>query len=146
MNLTITDQSGDFCKAVLYVSVANKNDLPVIENPGRIVLKVGDELLLKINASDADKDAYLLFYDNTDVFDIDPNTGEIQFRAGEDMTGNHIITIGVSDGGSRVNITFELVIASANRSDNKIPEIVVLVLFAVLLLVGFIVNRGKKKE
>ena len=103
-------------------------------------------MLLKINASDADKDAYLLFYDNTDVFDIDPNTGEIQFRAGEDMTGNHIITIGVSDGGSRVNITFELVIASANRSDNKIPEIVVLVLFAVLLLVGFIVNRGKKKE
>jgi hypothetical protein len=91
---------------IMTVSILPVNDLPVIESIGNLQVKNLNSISLyaeqnhwfneTVMASDADGDN-LVFMDNTSLFDIDYQSGEISFKPGDKDVGYHFINLTVSD-------------------------------------------------
>jgi hypothetical protein len=79
------------------VRVTPENDLPVIDPLQNMTVQVGQILTFVATAADVDGDA-LTFLDNTTLFDIDPDTGQVTFTPGEAQIGVHHVKVGVWDG------------------------------------------------
>ncbi len=70
---------------------------------------------MTIVASDIDADDILTFSDDTELFDIDLNTGVISFVPTNDQVGIHLVTITVQDAeGEKDSETFTLSILNTN--------------------------------
>jgi hypothetical protein len=104
--------------ATFNVSVSAEADPPAIDPLGTITGKANKQLVFKVNAYDSDGDA-LSFYDNTDIFDIDIYTGEVNFTVNDTHVGTHEVTITVSDGTTDVKMTFTLEI----RPRDNLPPV-----------------------
>jgi hypothetical protein len=93
---------------IFKVTVKPVNDPPeineVIENQE---LLVGETFKYFPQTSDIDKDM-LTFSDDTKLFDIDENTGEIYYKAIEQDVGKHEVRIFVSDGNATAQTTFKI--------------------------------------
>jgi hypothetical protein len=76
--------------------IVEENHAPVIEEIGNKKVKCGRRFTLDVDAYDQDGDE-LTFSDNTDLFEIDDETGEISFRTDCDDKGNYNIRITVKD-------------------------------------------------
>lgn len=79
------------------IVVREVNDPPSVLEPGRQFGRQGAVFYYPVEAHDVDGDAleYLL---DTDVFDIDIATGEINFTPTNDQVGLHQVNISVADG------------------------------------------------
>jgi len=76
------------------------NTPPELDSIGSREIHQDELLVLNVTATDADKGPVddLIFGDNTDLFDIDPVTGTLQWRPSNDDVGVHRVNFTVSDG------------------------------------------------
>jgi len=90
------------------------NRQPVLNITCGTIATVGSGYFCNIDATDQDNDT-IYFYDNTSLFDIDQNTGEIIFTPTANQTGNYNITITAEDqkncSNSNVTQTFTFIIS-----------------------------------
>jgi hypothetical protein len=89
------------------VTVRPDDDPPAIDPIGTITGKANEQVAFTVIAHDADGDT-LFFTDDTDIFDIEPYTGEVNFTVNDTNAGVHSIKITVSDGQNQRSITFTL--------------------------------------
>ncbi|UCE36071.1 MAG: PKD domain-containing protein [Thermoplasmata archaeon] len=101
------------------VMIWKKNFSPVLDPIGNQEAYEDQLFTLTVSASDDDQ---LTFSDDSLLFDIDPDNGQISFIPTNDDVGEHTITITVSDGkGGTDNETFILTVT--NVDDPPIPAI-----------------------
>ena len=82
---------------VLAQAEESQNHDPILEDIPNFVAICGQQFTYQANASDPDGDS-LTYSDNTELFDINPQTGLIQFIPNYNDIGTHPIAITVSDG------------------------------------------------
>jgi subtilisin family serine protease/PKD repeat protein len=119
VTLTIIDDDGgvgnDSTIAIVY------NRPPIIEEIEVPIEAKEDHLfILKINATDAEGDR-ITFTDNTELFEIDPISGLIEFTPINDDVGINEATINVSDDDG-ASSTIILIINIVNENDPPILE------------------------
>ncbi|MBU2561313.1 MAG: hypothetical protein KKD17_03370 [Nanoarchaeota archaeon] len=89
------------------------NKQPSINQSCNTTATVGVGYYCDVDATDPDNDT-ITFYDNTALFSIDPNTGEIIFTPAAGDAGTHSITITATDGkgcsNSNATISFTITI------------------------------------
>jgi hypothetical protein len=90
--------------------IINVLDAPVIRMEEQYTAKVGEAFKLDVVVYNEDKNATMLFSDNSDLFEIDPSTGIIEFTPDYDDVGTHTITITIFYGNITVTDSFKLVI------------------------------------
>ena len=128
------------------IHITQLNDKPVLNNTLKWIRFMPDGLTIKSNkitateessikiqatAYDVDGDN-LVFSDNTDIFDINPNTGEISFFAPFTLIGPHEINITVTDDGTDPDLlsstnTIEFIITDSGidhkpKTNLHVPE------------------------
>ncbi len=81
---------------IFNITVLNVNDPPVLSLIPDYTRAVNVSIRIKVNATDTDNDA-LIFYDDTDLFDIDSSTGLITFYPEISDKGNYSINISIND-------------------------------------------------
>jgi uncharacterized protein (TIGR03790 family) len=154
VNISVVDEEGgiDF-QRVLFI-VLNTNDPPEIETkdvPGFqevLNLNPGSTFTFTIEVSDEDQDDSQTFSDDTDLFDIDPKTGEITFTPEPKDAGVHTIKITVTDGeGESDHIFITIDIKGEKKEEfNLIWIILPIVMIVILVLVLFLILKGKRKK
>ncbi|UCF08418.1 MAG: hypothetical protein JSW28_01650, partial [Thermoplasmata archaeon] len=158
VNISCVDDSGGFdCQSVVFI-IENVNDPPVISNTDKMNLSSdisvtsGDTFYYKINVSDVDSDDSLTFSDNTDLFDIHPETGEISFTPSKEDAGTHTVTITVTDSqGNSDSFTMTFVIQEEEEEGFNdllllIPLVAIVIAIVILLLIFGRGKSGAKKE
>jgi hypothetical protein len=148
-SITINVSDGyAFVKDSFSVTVNPVNDVPIITSfitDGKI--QVGDTLQLHIKAKDVENDT-LIYSDNTNVFDIDKDTGEIDFKAKDNHVGVHKIIISVSDGENSSEINFTLEIEKVDEQsflDLYWFPIVVIIGFVIVVIIVLASARSREK-
>jgi PKD repeat protein len=116
---------------------------------GSVAAKEGKPFSLLIDASDVNGDT-LTFGDNTDMFDIDPNTGLIEFVPLDKDVGTRkvIITVSDEDGGvATMTLTLDI------ENDPNLPvqavdwlSIILLILVIVLFVLFFFMLMRKRSK
>ncbi len=81
---------------ITVISDGDENRAPVLEHIGDQTARVGKRFYLDVDAYDPDGDK-LYFKDNTDLFDINRDTGEIVFTPDKHEIGTHSVTVCVRD-------------------------------------------------
>jgi hypothetical protein len=105
--------------------------------------EAGEKFRLDVIVSDPDPGDRLVFWDNTNLFDIDADTGRIEFTPGEGDAGTHTITIFVSDGNLTVEKTITLTIEGTDTGLTilAIMIIIILVIGVFMVILVFMVHR-----
>jgi uncharacterized protein (TIGR03790 family) len=98
VTITVIDNDGALDFETITFTVENVNDPPSLDFIAISYLTEDESFSYTVTASDMDADDTLTFSDDTDLFDIDPVTGEISFTPTNDHVGEHSITISVLDG------------------------------------------------
>ncbi len=91
------------------INVTGVNDPPTIQQVQNQTAYADTLYQLQIVANDPDEDP-LTYYDNTTLFNINPNTGFITETFPTSDIGNYSILINVSDGTTNVSTAFNLTI------------------------------------
>ncbi|MHA2429381.1 MAG: Ig-like domain-containing protein [Candidatus Hermodarchaeia archaeon] len=143
INISVIDENEGFAYQIVTFTVENVNDPPTLEpvdSPGSdetIKIEEGVFFFLEINATDVDLYDTLTFSDNTDLFDIDSETGEIMFTPRKGDRGLHTVEITVTDSEGEEDymvLKFEVV----GEDEEGLP-LLWLLLIAVFLIVGIII-------
>ena len=119
-NITVTDLAGASCSTMLWLTVLNVNDPPVLDpiDDQAAVEDVPFEMTVK--ASDPDVPLRLdnlTFSDDSPVFDMDPVTGKASFTPTNKEVGRHTIKITVRDeSGATASRTFVLTVQNVNTA------------------------------
>jgi len=124
VTMELKDAAGNAATDTLTVTVTNVNDLPVIlsEVPPSVEVLEKGSFTLDLAGTDEDGDD-LTWSDDTDLFDIDPDTGSISFVAVQDDVGSHDITITVDDGHGGTDVMiFELEVIEVNDPPELLNE------------------------
>jgi hypothetical protein len=101
------------------VSVHPVNDLPVLGPVGDLTAHENKPFTHDVNASDPDNEK-LTFSDDTDLFDIDPETGLIEFTPTMEEINDYDVNISVTD----ENGTFDFeIIKFTVKNVNDPPEV-----------------------
>jgi len=134
--------------------VLNVNAPPAIDEDDVLILSdavslsVGEIFTYQINAFDEDTEDTLIFSDDTDLFDIDPTTGEIAFTPEKKDVGMHIVEITVTDedgDSDNLIVTFEVVGEEEEEGIDLIWLWLVLVsVMAIIIIIVFVFWKGKK--
>jgi len=108
------------------VTVRPVNDPPVLADLNNETATEWKNFVYSVEASDMDFDV-LTFWDDTELFDIDPVTGIIDFTPDEDDDGAHLINITVSDGGANDTGWFLLNVEEADNGPvfDEFPALVI---------------------
>ena len=154
VNISVMDGNGGLDYQEIVVIVENVNDSPHIPDTVKnelsqdIELKPGDSFIYTILVDDPDRDDDLTFSDDTDLFDINPNTGEIIFVPKGEDAGTHTVTITVTDSqGDEDHITLTFTIAEEKDEGNSVMLALLLLipLVVIVFLIVMIILRSKKK-
>jgi hypothetical protein len=98
----------------LVLDVIGVNDAPRGPSPGRINGTQGVPFYLRVEAVDVDGDPFTFDLD-TEVFDINPMTGVIDFTPTNEQVGLHKVTVSVTDDqGGEALLWLELTIENVN--------------------------------
>ncbi len=114
--VNVTDSANTFVTQEFTLIVAISNDAPVLEAIGPQVATEGVTFSYNVRAVDIDVGDTLTFSDDTDLFDINSNTGNITFVPSNDDVGIYTIKIMVKD--SDGAIAFENVLFTVNNVNN----------------------------
>ena len=88
--IKIVDGRGNEAFTIMRISINYNNKLPIIEPIGNLTAFAGQEFSYKVKASDPINN-YLFFLDDTSLFNINVQTGEIKFTPA--AQGNYTIKI-----------------------------------------------------
>ncbi len=164
INFNITLSDGDLStKNMFKLIVENVPDPPILFPVPDQYAQVNKKFKLQIIAIDVDS-IKLYFYDDTNLFTIDINTGIIEFTPKSDEIDVHIIKIIVTDDDNLpANITFKLTINASddpviitgdgNETTNDKDEInwgviagvIILIIIIPLIIFIFFKRRQKNK-
>jgi hypothetical protein len=132
--------------------IVNVNDPPKIKTtniPGSedvVDIKAGESYTLTISADDEDFGESLTFSDDTDLFDIDSETGEISFTPKDRDAGTHQVRITVTDGegeSDEIFLTFKIE-GKKEEGTHYIWVILILVIAVLIVIILFVFLKGKK--
>ncbi|UCH88249.1 MAG: hypothetical protein JSV49_08260 [Thermoplasmata archaeon] len=132
--------------ACFNITVHEMPDAPTITPIDTLGAKVGEKFEYDVVAFDDDGDE-LTYSVKPDWVKIDPDTGKISFTPDSDKTGEHEVTVYVSDGKHTTAETFTLEVRSG--TDYKFIAMALIYLVAGLIIImGFLYKRYniKKKE
>jgi PKD repeat protein len=145
VTLTVTDDDGGVGSITTTAIIYNLP--PTISAVGAQTAKEGRTFTLAIEATDVDGDT-LAFGDSTDMFDIDPSTGLIEFVPLDKDVGTRevLITVNDEDGGvATITLTLDI------EDDPNLPglaidwlSLILLVLVIVLFLLFYLMFMRKK--
>ncbi len=102
--------------STIRIMMTNVNDPPVIstEISTDVVILEDEELSWTLEARDEDGDD-IRWEDDTDLFDIDPASGLIQFTPRQVDVGRHTVTVSAHDGREGMtSVTFDIVVTNVN--------------------------------
>ncbi|UCG68749.1 MAG: PKD domain-containing protein [Thermoplasmata archaeon] len=97
VTITVRDDEGGTSTLVFVINVLNANDPPALHEVGPQNAQEDEHFQFTVFANDIDSDDELKFSDDTDLFEIDSNTGIISFTPTNDQVGVEIVTITVRD-------------------------------------------------
>jgi len=101
--------------AYFNLNISLQNEIPVITQIPDTTIFEAAQFYLQVEAYDPDSSGILIFYDNTDIFDIDSTSGIINFTPSQPDTGIHHIQIKVYDGYNYRSEDFVLTIMNINQ-------------------------------
>lgn len=125
ITITASDDDEGTTTLILLINIVNVNDPPVLEELGPQMAVEDQPYSLTVLASDIDTDDVLSFSDDTELFDIDTNTGAISFTPTDGQVGTHLVTITVTDAeGARDSETLTFTILNTNDAPvlSSIPD------------------------
>lgn len=93
----VTDLMGSITEQGFTISVYNANDAPVLEFIGDLTAYEDQLFEFQVNGSDEDIGDKLDYFDNSDLFRIDEDSGMISFVPSNDDVGTYTIRITVKD-------------------------------------------------
>jgi hypothetical protein len=132
----VIDRAGARDSITVVFTIVDVNDLPEITNKptGATIVDEDEDLVIQLEGIDLDDDT-ITWSDDSDVVDIDPATGRIEFTPGQDEVGSHIVTVTLSDGrGGEDSVVLEILVENVNDA----PEIT-----SMLPATGTKVKAGK---
>ncbi len=154
INISVLDENGGINYQTVTFIIENVNDPPSIDEDDVLILSdvvslsVGETFTYQINAFDEDIEDTLIFSDDTDLFDINPTTGEITFKPEKKDVGMHTVEITVTDeegDSDDLIVTFEVVGEGEDEGIDLIWLWLVLVLvIAIIIIIAFVLWKGKK--
>jgi hypothetical protein len=156
VRISIIDEEGAEDYQDVTFTIINVNDPPKIEDDHPFVSKdisisVGETFYIKFNATDSDSGDTLTFSDDSDMFDIDSETGEITFTPRDKDAGVHEVTITVTDeskASDSFTVTFNI---SGKEKEDGFDLVMILLLLVVaviviLILLMFLLRKKKPSE
>jgi PKD repeat protein len=113
LTLTVTDGDGGVGSDSTICSVYNSD--PIIESVDNILHATEDQLFtMQISAMDSQGDT-ITFSDNSDLFEIDPLSGVIEFTPLNDEVGTHFVTItAIDEDGGLATEEFSIIVTNTN--------------------------------
>jgi hypothetical protein len=128
------------------VTVLPVNDAPLVNLMSDQTVNAGETFKYQINAFDIENDK-LSYSDDSKMFEIDPDSGYIKFKAENDDVGKHLITITVSDGTNSSNVNFTLVVEKSDEVDFwSIYWFPVVVIIGTITVIGIILGMSSTEE
>ena len=117
VNLSATDRLGATGPSTgLVVEVSPVPDAPVLLDVGTQTVSEGERLQLRLEVADPDMPGdQLSFTDTSDLFDVDPATGDIDWTPSAEQVGRHQCTVTVTDADGLTD-SIELVIDVLNAN------------------------------
>jgi hypothetical protein len=113
--VTITVSDNQYTDtAVMTWHILNVNDVPRFPVVADTTLFVGERFTFNAAAVDDDAVAELSYQDNTALFQIDPNTGIIDWTPQPHQAGVHVVTLTVSDGLAVDTVGFQVHVVETN--------------------------------
>ncbi|NIP34807.1 MAG: hypothetical protein GWN18_07680, partial [Thermoplasmata archaeon] len=98
VTLSATDTFGAQVTAVVSVSVEQVGDRPVLESGGTFHAFERATFIHVFNVTDVDlPDDQFTFSDSSDLFDVDPDTGELNWTPSSNQIGEHRFGVTVTD-------------------------------------------------
>ncbi|VVC00308.1 Uncharacterised protein [uncultured archaeon] len=102
-------------EGIYYEFDVNSNTAPIIEKIAGQRADAGKEFVLQVRATDMENDK-LAYSDDSNLFDINSDTGLISFVPNRAVAGNHAIKISVSDGNLSDSSTLKLEVIVPNEA------------------------------
>ena len=124
--------------------VTNVTDPPSIEPVGDLTAEVGKELSYNVMATDVDLGDTLTFSDDTEIFDIDPNTGEISFTPSGKNAGVHYVTITATDSEGKTEqaiVTFSILEAKSEAPFDYTWILLIIIVGLIAFFMGYFLKR-----
>jgi PKD repeat protein len=121
----VTDDIGGTSTLYLQIEITNENQPPTLQQIGPQIVNEEQQFTLTVHARDEDKGDILHFSDNTELFDIDQNTGGISFTPTDEQVGTYSVTITVMDAegaSDHENVTFTVLNINDGPNLNSIPD------------------------
>jgi len=152
IKITVTDGRGKEDTEVFEFEIKNRNDPPSFEPVSDLEAEVGKEFRHWFIASDVDRGDVLTFSDDTELFDIDPTSGEAVFTPTKDDAGVHQVTIMVQDSFLAWDtITFDLSISGEGDDSSSsvlgksglVWGIIISAVAGAIIIVVFLKLRSK---
>lgn len=151
VNISVADSEGglDF-QSILFV-VNNENDVPSLGPLWDFVSIIDETFTYDVEYSDEDHGDDITFSDDTELFDIDAESGEISFTPGKEDAGTHHVTITVTDDegeSDSTTVTFTILEKTGDKEpdDNSVWILLAIVIGLIALVVGLLLGKGWKKK
>lgn len=153
VNISVIDENGGIGYQEIVIIVENVNDPPVIPDTVKndlsqdIEMDAGDSFTYTIVVDDVDGDDELTFSDDTELFDINPSTGEISFSPTAEDAGTHTVTITITDSQGeedRITLTFDIADEKEEEGTPFLMLLLVLIIIIVLLILLLMLKAKKK--
>ena len=132
VNITTSDSHGGSRNYTLEILVVGSSDLLFFTEPSLHLPDAweGRDYTYKVSVG-GDLAGGAVFSDNTTLFDIDPETGEVEFKPGPEDVGEHWIRIDVTSGNVTISRSFTLDV----RQPREIPSSIYWILGGAMALV-----------
>ncbi|MDD5086658.1 MAG: Ig-like domain-containing protein [Candidatus Nanoarchaeia archaeon] len=107
--VTAYNSKGASNSTVFWLEVIEVNNPPVLDYIGPRIAKINKTFVLNVNATDPDGNNLNFSNNHTEIFEIDPLTGLINFTPNESIQGVYSINISVTDDGNPSLTDYEIV-------------------------------------
>ncbi len=148
INISVSDENGSTAYREVIFTILNVNDPPEIEALDTITAEVGVDFKYTVYATDEDKGDSLTFSDDTDLFDIDPDTGEISFTPSEKDGGIHHVTITATDeDGQTDQVTMTFIVPEVEEDKpHGYMWVLLIIMSSIALCIIYLLWKKKVKK